>query len=347
MPPSHALRCTTAVFHATFAAGFVLALVVDQETKGATDDVTAHSRSNTLFTDDFPGSSLRTTLWQPLADGANFKGQTYTFPNSNPYTDFERRRLSDGEQQHGSICAADLGQCSIEKPDDHAFMGTEALTIAAWNPTTGGLSFEGKFKFSGEGNGIRRLTQGGMIIGFFTYQKQPPGNGFHTEIDFEVFTSNLKNPDLNQISTNVFNGLHDLKIWTRRPEGHRYRLRPTVLSEQAAAQCGVPYLQVRMVPQLDQLSTSTISCCGRLPTRKRFRCQPETSNFTSTSGAQGRTGVPPTAIGSGTLWAIPRSDRHNPALARPISLTFKRSASTGCRPVSAPPESDMLAGSAQ
>ena len=85
------------------------------------------------------------------------------------------RRLSDGEQQHGSICAANLGQ--EKKPNDHAFMGTEALTIDAWNPMTGGLSFEGKFKFSGEGNGTSGLTQGGMIIGFFTYEKNAPRDG--------------------------------------------------------------------------------------------------------------------------------------------------------------------------
>ena len=82
---------------------------------------------------------------------------------------------------------------------------------------TGGLSFEGKFKFSGDGTGNQSaLTQGGMIIGLFTYEKNPPPNGFHTEIDFEVFTSNLKNPNLNQISTNVFNGLHDLKILNKK-----------------------------------------------------------------------------------------------------------------------------------
>ena len=39
-----------------------------------------------LFTDDFPGSALRTTLWVPLANGANFKGQTWTFSSPDPYT---------------------------------------------------------------------------------------------------------------------------------------------------------------------------------------------------------------------------------------------------------------------
>ena len=35
----------------------------------------------------------------------------------------------------------------------------------------------------------------------------------HTEIDIEVFTSNLAYPALNQVSTNVFNGTKYLQIW--------------------------------------------------------------------------------------------------------------------------------------
>ena len=98
-----------------------------------------------------------------------------------------------------------------ERAKDHAFLGTEAITIDAWNPTTGGLSFEGKFKFSGDGTGNQSaLNQAGMILGFFSYEKTPRDH--HTEIDFEVFTSNLKDPALNQISTNVFNGSRILTI---------------------------------------------------------------------------------------------------------------------------------------
>ena len=54
-----------------------------------------------------------------------------------------------------------------------------------------------------------------MILGFFSFEKnsplpEPPNH--HTEIDFEVFTSNLINPALNQISTNIFNGSKTLTI---------------------------------------------------------------------------------------------------------------------------------------
>ena len=92
---------------------------------------------------------------------------------------------------------------------------------------SGGLSFEGKFKFSGDGTGNQSaLNQGGMILGFFSYEKNPPrGTGLHTEIDFEVFTSNLKDPALNQISTNVFNG-------SKYP--HRFRTRCTTCRRQTS-----------------------------------------------------------------------------------------------------------------
>ena len=172
-----------------------------------------------LFTDDFPGSSLRTALWQPLAPGAEFKGQTWTFSNTNPYTAF----ASPTDPSGGGFPTVSNGTARFalqtwdrspnKRPNEHAFLGTEAITIDAWNPMTGGLSFEGRFKFSGDGTGNPdALKQGGMILGFFSYQKNAPPGDFHTEIDFEVFTSNLKNPDLNQISTNVFNGSKTLTI---------------------------------------------------------------------------------------------------------------------------------------
>jgi len=166
-----------------------------------------------LFADDFPGTSLRTSLWEPLAPGAEYKGQTWTFSNTKPYTDpggggFPT--VSDGTARF----ALRTWDGDPNKPaDQHAFLGTEAITKEAWNPTTGGLAFEGRFKFSGDGTGNQAaLTQGGMILGFFSYEKNAPPNDFHTEIDFEVFTSNLKNPALNQISTNVFNGSRTLTI---------------------------------------------------------------------------------------------------------------------------------------
>ena len=166
-----------------------------------------------LFADDFPGTSLRTSLWEPLAPGAEYKGQTWTFSNTKPYTDPSGGgfpTVSDGTARF----ALRTWDGDPNKPaDQHAFLGTEAITKEAWNPTTGGLAFEGKFKFSGDGTGNQAaLNQGGMILGFFSYEKNAPPNDFHTEIDFEVFTSNLKNPALNQISTNVFNGSHTLTI---------------------------------------------------------------------------------------------------------------------------------------
>jgi hypothetical protein len=168
-----------------------------------------------LFTDDFPGSALRTTLWEPLAQGANFKGATWTFSSTNPYT------TPGGGfptvSNNTARFALQTWDGDPNKPaDKHAFLGTEAITKDAWNPTTGGLAFEGKFKFSGDGTGNQSaLNQGGMILGFFSFERNPPlpePPNHHTEIDFEVFTSNLKNPALNQISTNVFNGSKTLTI---------------------------------------------------------------------------------------------------------------------------------------
>ncbi|MPZ32023.1 MAG: family 16 glycosylhydrolase [Rhodospirillales bacterium] len=166
-----------------------------------------------LFTDDFPGSALSTALWEPLAPGAEFKGKTWTFSNTNPYTDPNGGgfpTVSNGTARF----ALKTWDGDPNKPSDqHAFLGTEAITKDAWNPTTGGLSFEGKFKFSGDGTGNQSaLNQGGMILGFFSYEKNAPSGDFHTEIDFEVFTSNLKDPTKNQISTNVFNGSKTLTI---------------------------------------------------------------------------------------------------------------------------------------
>ena len=166
-----------------------------------------------LFTDDFPGSSLRTTLWEPLAQGHEYKGQTWTFSNTNPYTTPAGGGFPTVSDNTARFALQTWDKAPNKKPNEHAFLGTEAITRDAWNPNTGGLSFEGKFKFSGDGtSNPSALTQGGMILGFFSFEKNAPPNDFHTEIDFEVFTSNLKNPSLNQISTNVFNGSKTLNI---------------------------------------------------------------------------------------------------------------------------------------
>src|SRR5215207_301416 len=166
-----------------------------------------------LFTDDFPGSSLRTTLWEPLAQGHEYKGQTWTFSNTNPYTNPNGGGFPTVSDNTARFALQTWDRAPNKRPNEHAFLGTEAITRDAWTPATGGLSFEGKFKFSGDGTGNpSALTQGGMILGFFSFEKNAPPNDFHTEIDFEVFTSNLKNPSLNQISTNIFNGSKTLTI---------------------------------------------------------------------------------------------------------------------------------------
>lgn len=166
-----------------------------------------------LFTDDFPGTALRTTLWEPLATGAEFKGKTWTFPNTNPYTDPNGGGFPTVSNNTARFALQTWDRAPNKPADQHAFLGTEAITRDAWNPMTGGLAFEGRFKFSGDGTGNpSALTQGGMILGFFSYQKNAPSGDLHTEIDFEVFTSNLRSPEKNQISTNVFNGSKYLTI---------------------------------------------------------------------------------------------------------------------------------------
>lgn len=189
---------------------------------GGTMTSTLTSVTN-LLTDDFPGSALRTNLWQPLAPGHEFKGQTWTFSNTLPYTAFNGPTDPSGggfptvSNNTARFALQTWDRSPNKPPNEHAFLGTEALSVGAWNPISGGLSFEARFKFSGDGTGnLAALNQGGMIIGFFSYEQNPPTEpsrlDFHTEIDFEVFTSNFKNPALNQISTNVFNGARNLTI---------------------------------------------------------------------------------------------------------------------------------------
>ncbi len=77
--------------------------------------------------------------------------------------------------------------------DGNGFKGSEAITKEAWDLSGGSVAFEGKFKFDS--------TQGGMIAGFFTFQKFPMGadRDIHDEIDYEIITTNPA-----KISTNVF-----------------------------------------------------------------------------------------------------------------------------------------------
>jgi Ca2+-binding RTX toxin-like protein len=166
-----------------------------------------------LLLDNFTGSALDTALWQPLAQGHEYKGQTWTPSSTATYLNGGGFPTVSNNTARFALKTWD--EAPNKKPEDHAFLGTEAISTGAWNPTTGGLAYEGRFKFSGDGAG-GGLTQGGMILGFFSYDKNPTTDpqrlDFHTEIDFEVFTSNLRDPSKNQISTNVFNGSQILTI---------------------------------------------------------------------------------------------------------------------------------------
>jgi hypothetical protein len=166
-----------------------------------------------LLEDNFTGAALDTAVWQALATGHEYKGFTWTPSSTATYLNGGGFPTLSNNTARFALRTWD--EAPNKKPEEHAFLGTEAISTGAWNPTTGGLAFEGRFKFSGDGNG-GGLTQGGMILGFFSYDKNPTTDpkrlDFHTEIDFEVFTSNLKNAGLNQISTNVFNGSKILTI---------------------------------------------------------------------------------------------------------------------------------------
>ena len=164
-----------------------------------------------LFTDNFSGSALDTGKWKPLAGGHELKGMTWTPSSTATYE-------NGGGFPTVNNNTARFAVKTWDPQGNHVFLGTEAITTQSWNPTTGGVSFEGKLKFSGDGTANQAaLNQGGMIIGFFSYDINPttdPGRlDFHTEIDIEIFTSNFKNPALNQVSTNVFNGSKYLQIW--------------------------------------------------------------------------------------------------------------------------------------
>src|SRR4051812_22322955 len=126
------------------------------------------STSTNLFRDNFPGSALRTSLWQPLAVGHEYKGQTWTFSNTNPFTDPQGGGFPTVSDNTARFALQTWDRDPTKPIDKHAFLGTEAITTQAWNPLTGGLAFQGDFKFSGDGTGnTAALQQGGMIIGFF------------------------------------------------------------------------------------------------------------------------------------------------------------------------------------
>jgi beta-glucanase (GH16 family) len=133
-----------------------------------------------LFEDDFSANgSLNPTNWD----------YNHWQPQNNP-------SFLGLTQMRQSLPVAENGMARIQLDtflDGNAFSGSEAITTQAWDVSTGGIAFEGSFRYEG--------TQGGMIAGFFSYQQFPPGanRSIHDEIDYEILTTNLA-----KISTNVF-----------------------------------------------------------------------------------------------------------------------------------------------
>src|SRR5262245_28592697 len=122
-----------------------------------------------LLKDNFEGSELSKALWQPLAPGHEFKGKTWTFSNTLPYTAFNGSNDPSGggfptvSNNTARFALQTWDRSPNKLPNDHAFLGTEAISVGAWNPLSGGLSFEARFKFSGDGtSNPAALNQGGM-----------------------------------------------------------------------------------------------------------------------------------------------------------------------------------------
>lgn len=142
------------------------------------------SPSAVLFEDNFSGTQVSSANWD--------YNHWIAGPNNPSYL--------GQTQMRQSLPAAENGMARIRMdtfnpppggPD--SYYGSEAITKQAWDVSTGGLAFEGKFRFEG--------AQGGMIAGFFTYEQFPEGakREPHDEIDFEIITTQMQ-----KISTNVF-----------------------------------------------------------------------------------------------------------------------------------------------
>ena len=140
--------------------------------------------SAVLFQDDFSVNG-------PL-NSANWDFNHWTKDNNPSYLGQTQMRQNLPSAENGMArIKMDTYNPPPGKPD--SYYGSEAKTNQAWDLTGGGLAFEGKFKFDG--------NQGGMIAGFFSYEKFPPSAPHepHDEIDFEIITTQMA-----KISTNVF-----------------------------------------------------------------------------------------------------------------------------------------------
>lgn len=145
--------------------------------------------SAVLFQDDF---SVNGTL-----NAANWDYNHWAAKNNPSFLGQTQMRQNLPSAENG-MARIKLDTYTPPPPDNpsapsNSYYGSEAITNQAWDLTGGGLAFEGKFRFDG--------NQGGMIAGFFSYEKFPPEmpREPHDEIDFEIITTQMA-----KISTNVF-----------------------------------------------------------------------------------------------------------------------------------------------
>ncbi|TAJ84665.1 family 16 glycosylhydrolase [Reyranella sp.] len=145
--------------------------------------------SAVLFQDDFSTNG-------PL-NSANWDFNHWTQNNNSSFLGQTQMRQNLPSAENG-MARIKMDTYTPPPPDNpnapsNSYYGSEAITNQAWDLTGGGLAFEGKFKFEG--------NQGGMIAGFFSYEKFAPGVGheMHDEIDFEIITTQMQ-----KISTNIF-----------------------------------------------------------------------------------------------------------------------------------------------
>jgi hypothetical protein len=142
------------------------------------------SASAVLFQDDFSGTGSLGASWD--------YNHWIEGPNNPSYLGGTQMRQTLPEKS-GGMARIKMDTYNPPPGQPNSYYGSEAITKQAWDVSTGGLAFEGKFKFEG--------NQGGMIAGFFTYEQFPSGakREPHDEIDFEIITTQMQ-----KISTNVF-----------------------------------------------------------------------------------------------------------------------------------------------
>lgn len=148
------------------------------------------STTDTLFADDFAGSSMNSNDW--------VSNHWIAGPNNPSYLGLTQMRW-DLPVTVGGVAKFRLDTwLSDAGGSGKAFSGSEAITKKAFDLNNGGVAFEGKFRFDS--------TQPGMILGFFAFQQFDEGvkRNPHDEIDFEILTAQLS-----KISTNVFLAAED------------------------------------------------------------------------------------------------------------------------------------------